>query len=99
MNDKQTIETIGIDRQPIRGDLDRVITDIDPCQYLPIILTLFTLLSALKRLFRLLKKLFKQKNGLKLDLKLLLQLVGTVATICKAIERLLDDNDDSPSDL
>lgn len=93
MNNEQTKSIEGVPSAPIYPNLYQI-KHLDPTYPIDIF-ALFTLITAFNKLWRLIDKMRKQK---KFNLDLLLQIVGAIGVILKAINDVLNRDDDDKDD-
>jgi hypothetical protein len=87
MNNEQTKSIEGVPSAPIYPNLYQI-KHFDPTHSIDTILVLFTLLTSINNLLKYIKKILKQR---KCDSKMLLQIIGAILTIVKAIGQMSGD--------
>jgi hypothetical protein len=87
MNNKQTKSIEGVPSAPIYPNPYQI-KHLDPTPSIDTILVLFTLLTSINNLLKYIKKILKQR---KCDSKMLLQIIGVILAIIKAIGQMGGD--------
>jgi hypothetical protein len=87
MKNEQNSSIEIIPSAPIYPDLHQI-KHLDPTHSINTILVLFTLLTSINNLLKYSKKILKQR---KCDSKMLLQIIGAILAIVKAIEQMGGD--------
>jgi hypothetical protein len=87
----KSIEVVPIDRALI--DLHQLVNDIDPMQLFHLSLSIFAIVTGIKKLLRYARKITNGK-GSQIDRQVTLQVVGSILAILKGLAQLFDNLDD-----